>query len=83
MSYEDFKVILSVRRRFYEGNIVVVPRKRAQHCTTLTGHRTIEMLGLVAPKFGQFKIIRNKCQLIVMVSCKLMQRVGPNNAACC
>ena len=50
------------------------------------GHRTKEMLGLVAPKACS---ISNSPQQeptstnIVVVPCKRMQHVGPNNAVCC
>ena len=42
-------------------------------------HRTIEMLGLVAPKFDWFQTICNKCQQnanIVVVPRKRTQHVG-------
>ena len=56
---------MRVGRRFYLANIFVVPCKRTQHCcASFAGHRTIEMLGLVAPKFHRFQTVRNKCQQV-------------------
>ena len=52
-----------------------------------TGHRAIQMLGLVAPKFDRFQTIRNKCQqvptLLWFHANGYMQHNMPNNTACC
>ena len=44
-----------------------------------TSHRTIEMLGPVALKLDRFQTVRDN---IVVVPCKWMQHVGPNNVVC-
>ena len=79
MSYEDFKVILRVRRRFHQANIVVVPCKRTQHCcATLCRSQNNRNVGTCCAKsLTGFKLYATSANIIV-VSCKRTQNAEPS-----
>ena len=63
-------LLLRVRRRFHEANIVVV-------------HRSIEVLGLVAPNVWPVSNYTKRVPTLSWFHANERTHVGPNNAACC
>ena len=78
------KIAKCVLKRFHEANTVVVPRKRAQHCSAMLrqSQNNRNVGNCCAKSLTGFKLYAASVNIIV-VPYKRTQHVWANNVACC